>query len=124
MKIIAVDPNPKELMQLSAKIRRITPPGSSVECFCDPLYAHQYSFYHQIDTLYAVAQMSRLSGLELAENMRKRYPNLRIFILWPDDTFRREAEKLGADGYLFAPVTIETLKKATADAAEQSDQAE
>lgn len=99
MKIIAVDPNPEKLMRLSAEIRKSTPPGSSVECFCDPLYAHQYSFYHPVDALYAVARMGHLTGLELAENMRSRYPALRVFILWHNDAFRQEAEQLEVDGY-------------------------
>ena len=97
MKIIAVDPNPEKLMRLSAEIRKSTPPGSSVECFCDPLYAYQYSFYHPVDALYAVARMGRLTGLELAENMRSRYPALRVFILWHNDAFRQEAEQLEVD---------------------------
>lgn len=111
MKIIAVDPDPEKLMCLSAEIRKSTPPGSSVECFCDPLYAHQYSFYHPVDALYAVARMGPLTGLELAENMRSRYPALRVFILWHNGEFRQEAEQLGADGYLITPVTADALKK-------------
>ena len=107
-------------MQLSAKLRKITPPGSSVECFCDPLFAHQYSFYHKIDALFATAQMCRLSGIELAENMRTRHPDLRIFILWSDDAFRRDAEKLGADAYLITPITADSLKKAMDDAESQN----
>lgn len=116
MKIIAVDPNPEKLMRLSAEIRKSTPPGSSVECFCDPLYAHQYSFYHPVDALYTVAQMGRLTGLELAENMRSRYPALRVFILWHNDAFRQEAEQLEVDGYLITPVTADALKKTREDA--------
>lgn len=116
MKIIAVDPNPEKLMRLSAEIRKSTPPGSSVECFCDPLYAYQYSFYHPVDALYAVARMGRLTGLELAENMRSRYPALRVFILWHNDAFRQEAEQLEVDGYLITPVTADALKKTMEDA--------
>lgn len=121
MKIIAVDPDPGKLMRLSAEIRRSTPPGSSVECFCDPLYAHQYSFYHPVDALYTVARMGRLTGLELAENMRARYPGLRVFILWPNDEFRQAAERLEADGYLITPVTADALKRAMEDAEQRSD---
>lgn len=116
MKIIAVDPNPEKLMRLSAEIRKSTPPGSSVECFCDPLYAYQYSFYHPVDALYAVARMGRLTGLELAENMRSRYPALRVFILWHNDAFRQEAEQLEVDGYFITPVTADALKKTMEDA--------
>lgn len=121
MKIIAVDPDPGALMRLSAEIRRSTPPGASVECFCDPLYAHQYSFYHPVDVLYAAARMGRLTGLELAKKMRARYPGLRVFILWPNDEFRQEAQRLEADGYLITPVTADTLKKAMEDAEQRGD---
>ena len=55
--------------------------------------------------------MGRLTGLELAENMRSRYPALRVFILWHNDAFRQEAEQLEVDGYLITPVTADALKK-------------
>ena len=118
MKIIAVDPNPEKLMRLSAEIRKSTPPGSSVECFCDPLYAHQYSFYHPVDAqnVSKANFLCPLTGLELAENMRSRYPALRVFILWHNDAFRQEAEQLEVDGYLITPVTADALKKTREDA--------
>lgn len=121
MKVIAVDPNPEELIRLSAKIRMITPQGSSVECFCDPLFAHQYSFYNKCDVLFAAAHMSRMTGLELAKNMRSRCPDTRIFILWSDDTFRQEALELGADGYLLTPPTADALRRAMEDAEKQTE---
>lgn len=49
--------------------------------------------------------MGHLTGLELAENMRSRYPALRVFILWHNDAFRQEAEQLEVDGYLDIKVT-------------------
>lgn len=122
IKIVAVDQDPEELIRLSVKLRRITPPGTSVECFCDPLYAYQYAFHHGIDVFFAVAQMGRLTGLELAERMRARFPAARIFILWRDDAFRQEAMQRGADGYLLTPVSAETLREAMEDAREQPDE--
>lgn len=122
MKIIAVDPDPTTLMRLSAQLRTITPPGSSVECFCDPLFAHQYSFYHKADALFAVAQMARLSGLELAKTMRERYPTLHTFLLWPNDDYRQAAALLNADGYLITPLTTDALQQAMEDADDQHDQ--
>lgn len=121
MKIIAVDPNPVELLRLSVKLRGITPPGTSVECFSDPLYAYQYSFHHRIDALFAAAQMSRLSGLELAERIRARFPGARIFVLWPDGTFRQEALRRGADGYLLSPASAEALREAMEQAEAPDD---
>ena len=49
--------------------------------------------------------MGHLTGLELAENMRSRYPALRVFILWHNDAFQQEAEQLEVDGYLDIKVT-------------------
>ena len=60
--------------------------------------------------------MGPLTGLELAENMRSRYPALRVFILWHNGEFRQEAERLEVDGYLIPPVTADTLKKTMEDA--------
>ena len=91
-----------------------------MECFCDPLFAYQYSFHHEVDALFAVAQMGRLTGLELAERIRSRFPAARIFILWRDDTFRQEALRLGADEYLLMPVTADALRSAM-EAAETPD---
>lgn len=116
IKIVAVDQQPEELIRLSVKLRRITPPGTSVECFSDPLYAYQYAFHHGIDVFFVVAQMGRMTGLELTERMRGLFPAARIFVLWRDEDFRQEALRLGADGYLLTPVTVDTLREAMEDA--------
>lgn len=121
MKIIAVYPIPEDLIHLSLEIRRITPPGTSVECFCDPLYALQYAFHHAIDALYTAAHMSRLPGLDLAQILQARYPEIHVYILWQDDTFRRAAQRIRADGYLLTPVTADALRRAEEEAEERRD---
>lgn len=124
IKIVAVDQQPEELIRLSVKLRRITPPGTSVECFSDPLYAYQYAFHHGIDAFFVVAQMGRMTGLELTERMRGLFPAARIFVLWRDEAFRQEALQRGADGYLVTPVSEETLRQAMEDAETPDDGAD
>lgn len=109
MKIVAVDPEPRELMRLSECIRAITPPGTSVECFCDSLFARQYAFHNPVDRLYALAHMNRLDGIELIEKIRKEQPAMQTYILWEDEKFRDAAMKAGASGYIVKPVTSDKL---------------
>lgn len=118
MKVMAVDPNPVELIRLSESIRKTTPPGTSVECFHDPFFAYQYALKNpnQTDALYTVAQMPRLSGFDLTRQMRKANPELHVWLLWDNDEYREDAKRLGVDGYIIRPATIEALKKAQDEA--------
>jgi DNA-binding LytR/AlgR family response regulator len=98
-----------ELVRLSESIRKTTPPGTSVECFRDPLYVYQYMGSNHADVLYAVANMQRLSGFDIARQLRKQSPNLRVFFIWTDDGYKADAFRMGAEGYLIKPVTPEKL---------------
>ena len=123
MKVMAVDTDPVELIRLSESIRKTTPPGTSVECFRDPLFALQYAYdnQRQVDILYTVAQMQRLSGFDLARQMSKTSPELRVCLLWDNDEFREDAQRLGADGYIIKPPTMEALQKAHDEAEDGED---
>lgn len=109
MKIVAVAPEPRELMQLSLCIRQITPPGTSVESFCDPLFARQYVFHNPVDRVYALADMNRMDGIELLQIVKKEQPAAQGYILWKDEAFLDASRSAGADGYIVMPVTTDKL---------------
>ena len=123
LKVIAVDPDPDDLVRLSESIRRIMPPGTSVECFRDPLFAHQYACLNPVDALYALAEMKHMTGFEIARFLRGKYPQLLVYLLWHNDDYRRDAQRLGADGYIVKPVTPGALRLAK-ELAEQDDWSE
>ena len=121
LKVIAVDPNSEDLLRLSESIRRITPPGTSVECFRDPLFAHQYACLNPVDALYALAEMNHMNGFEIARFLRGKYPQIEVYLLWQNDDYQRDAQRLGADGYIVKPVTPEALRLAREQAEKSGD---
>jgi CheY-like chemotaxis protein len=57
--------------------------------------------------------MPEMSGLELLQIIREKYPEQRIFMItaYNDDKNRQQAEAFGADAYLTKPIDFEGLKK-------------
>ncbi len=54
---------------------------------------------------------SRIDGLEILEEARKRHVKSKIYVLtgYPDDATQARAMQLGADGYLVKPLGIDKL---------------
>lgn len=68
---------------------------------------------NHIDVLLTDIRMPGISGLELIEDCKKKYPDLKIIILSGHDEFEyaQKAIKLGADDFLLKPTDVDELEK-------------
>ncbi len=57
--------------------------------------------------------MPKMSGLELLQIVRQRYPKLKVLIItaYVDENNREKAINLGADDYLAKPINFKELKE-------------
>lgn len=108
MTIVVVDPDRSEQADLANILSRKYR-SASVQCFRDPLLAVKFGANNNVDALYTVSRMKRLSGLELGRLMRQLYPEIALTLIADDDSGRNEAMRSMADGYVTRPVTEEAL---------------
>jgi len=110
MKILAVDPDPAELLCLTESLRE-TGGGISVESFCDPLAAVKFAYGNEVDEVYTVLAMKRMRGEQMAALLRKRNPGIRFrFIVDGGAPCTDELRSL-ADGFIFRPFSRKTLQR-------------
>lgn len=110
MVILAVDNNLKRLDELGVIIRSSFQ-ESTVLAFQDPLMAGKYSFFNQVDVLFAEARMKRMDGPSLVKFIKDRSPKLRAYLITDNDA---EATALDAEyinGFITRPVTQAKLIK-------------
>jgi DNA-binding response OmpR family regulator len=113
VRIVAVDPVPEELFELADSIRNVHK-GATVESFADPLAAVKYAYQNQVDALYTVTAMKRLSGFELGKLLRARSPGIQLNFIGEDENEKIDAMRILANSYIIKPVTADALRLAEA----------
>ena len=114
MKIVAIDPEPAELLRLTDTIRRIRD-NASVESFGDPLAAVKFVYGNHVDEIYSVLDMKRMNGFQVAMLLLSKYPGIRFrFVV---DRLSECTEELCsiAAGIVLRPVSREALMQAQDD---------
>lgn len=110
MKTIIVDDEPVMLLsfrRLSAGIDAI----HIVREFQYPEEALEYSLNNPVEMAILDISMPGMTGLELAEKLRERFPNILIVFITAYDEYIRESNQLGADDYIVKPYRRETIEK-------------
>lgn len=66
---------------------------------------------HEVDVVLSDIRMDGMDGLQLAGQVRQRYPGVRMVIIsgYEDFDYARQAIRLGVNDYLLKPVNIEEL---------------
>ncbi|GAA0133654.1 hypothetical protein YSY43_04940 [Paenibacillus sp. YSY-4.3] len=66
---------------------------------------------HDVDFLLSDIRMEGMDGLQLAEQLKQRFPRVRIIMIsgYEDFEYARQAIRLGVSDYLLKPVDIEEL---------------
>mgnify|MGYP000478084149 CR=1 FL=1 len=107
--ILAVEPDKKELEQLTAALSSLHP-ECEVLAYSDPMLAFQYAYNHPVKSVYAAAAMKRVDGFRLAKMLREISDGIAVYLIGEDETYRRDAKRLTLDGYLIRPVTPEAIR--------------
>ena len=110
MKIIVVDDEQIALEGLMTVISEVAP-AAELNGFEYPKDALEYVDSHECNIAFLDIEMVEMSGVELAEQLKKRNPDINIIFATGFEEYRKEAYDLHASGYITKPVTAEKVKK-------------
>ena len=114
MKIIAVDDERIALEGLLDVISEVAP-TAELNGFEYPEDALAFVEEHGCNIAFLDVEMSGMTGVELAEQLKQRNPDINIIFATGFGEYRKEAYDLHASGYLTKPITAEKVKKELAD---------
>ena len=109
MKIIAVDDERIALEGLLDVISEAAP-AAELNGFEYPEDALAFADENQCNIAFLDVEMSGMSGVELAEQLKMRNPDINIIFATGFEEYRKEAYDLHASGYLTKPITVEKVK--------------
>ena len=110
MKIIAVDDEQIALEGLLDMISEASP-TAEVTGFEYPEDALTFVEDHECNIAFLDVEMAEMSGVELAEQLKLRNPDINIIFATGFEEYRKEAYDLHASGYLTKPITVEKVTK-------------
>ena len=110
MKIIAVDDEKIALEALSNAIKAIVAEDEVIS-FRYPEDAIEYIKEHFCDIAFLDVEMAGMSGVELAEELKKYNSEINIVFCTGYGNYRDKAFELHASGYLMKPITPEKVKR-------------
>lgn len=110
MRFLVVDDEPIMLEELTEKIRNIRP-GADILGFTKPRTALAEMEHQGADVAFLDIQMGGMSGLELAERLKRLHPDLHIIFVTGYQKYAVQAFRLHATGYLLKPANEEDLER-------------
>lgn len=110
MKIIAVDDESIALEGMLNIIREVVP-DAELNGFEWPKDALEFVELHECNVAFLDVEMAGMSGVELAEQLKLRNPDINIIFATGFDEYRKEAYDLHASGYLTKPITADKVKR-------------
>ena len=114
MKIIAVDDERIALEGLLDVIAEAAP-EAQLHGFEYPEDALHFADEHDCNIAFLDVEMVGMSGVELAEQLKLRNPDINIIFATGFEEYRKEAYDLHASGYLTKPITVEKVKRELCD---------
>ena len=114
MKIIAVDDEWIALEGLMDVISEAAP-DAELNGFEYPEDALDFVDEHDCNIAFLDVEMAGMSGVELAEQLKLRNPDINIIFATGFEEYRKEAYDLHASGYLTKPITVEKVKRELGD---------
>lgn len=110
MRIIAVDDDKNSLEVLFNAIKEIVS-DNEIERFCHPNDALEYVGTSFCNIAFLAIKMSEMSGIELAEKLKKHNPHINIIFCTGYEDHRAKAFEMHVSGYLMKPITPEKIKQ-------------
>ena len=109
MVFVTVDENRAQLENLTKLLIRIFH-GSVIYQYTDPIPAVINMGNREIDAVFVNVSVSQRNNWQLLALLRRKRPDLRVFILSDDEKLRENAMEQGAWEYLIRPVTGKELR--------------
>lgn len=114
MKIIAVDDERIALEGLIDIISEVAP-EAELTGFEYPEDALAFVEEHDCNIAFLDVEMAVMNGVELAEQLKLRNPDINIIFTTGFEEYRKEAYDLHASGYLTKPITTDKVRKELLD---------
>ena len=113
MRVLCVD-DALPIMEDTVAMCKKLPQVTEVTGFFRPREAMQWLESHPVDLALLDIDMPEISGLILAEQVKRKYPDAAVIFLTAFPQYAVQAFKLRATGYLLKPVSLEELKEEVA----------
>ena len=113
MRVLCVD-DALPIMEDTVAMCRKLPEITSVTGFTRPREALEWLEDHPVDLALLDIDMPEISGLMLAEHLKRKYPEAAVIFLTAFPQYAVQAIKLRASGYLLKPISLEDLKEEVA----------
>ena len=84
MKILTVANHIAILEELEKELSAVSP-GSEIIRETDALMAGKYAFNHEVDIVFAEADMKRMNGLQLIQFVRHKHSDVKSFLIGTDE---------------------------------------
>jgi len=113
MRAICVDdalPIMEDMVAMCRKLPQIT----SVTGFTRSREAIEWLEEHPVDLALLDIDMPDFNGLQLAENLKRKYPDAAVIFLTAYEQYAIQAIRLRTSGYLLKPVSMEDLQEEVA----------
>ena len=111
MVFVTVDEDRVRLETLTRLLVR-TFPGSVIYQYTDPVFAVNNMENRKIDVVFVNLYILQKNDWKLLALLRRKKPDVQVFILAGDEQFRETAMERGAWEYLVRPVTGQELHEA------------
>ena len=108
MKAICVD-DEELILQRTASLVKKTNMFDAVEAFNEPSEAIAYCDCTPVELALLDIDMPQMGGLELAENLKRKCPGIKIIFLTGYSEYAIDAYAMHATGYLLKPIGYEKL---------------
>ena len=108
MKILAIDDEKLALEALVSAIRQSCP-EAEIRSFRKSDELIRYAEKHHCDIAFLDIKMNGITGVEIAEQLKKHNPHLNIIFVTGYDDYTGNAMELHASGYIMKPVTAEKV---------------
>ena len=111
MKILTVANHIAILEELVKELSKIFP-GSEIIAETDALMAGKYAFNHEVDIVFAEADMKRMNGLQLIQFVRHKHPDVKSYLIGSGRDFSESFLNVSEDvtGILTYPFMKKTIR--------------
>lgn len=118
--VMLVDDEPRQRRGMEELVRELLP-GAEVSAHRDGQRALEYASDHPVDIVFSDIRMPRMSGLELAGELRAARPEALVVLIsaYADFDYAQQGIELGVFGYLLKPIEAGAVDRMLKKAAER-----
>lgn len=110
IKTVLIDSDKDALVRLRKLLEKFEE-VEVVGAFEDASQGLNFVLKNELDLAFVQIEMSKLSGLEIAEEISKRNSNVKIILISDHSHYAIKALKIAVFDYLLKPISIDELKK-------------